>query len=84
MKRIMTAACAAAMLAFGAPAIATAGDAKMTRSDGTQLKIKCRNSGCTVTALKPGSKKWGTVEKGPGGTKNFQKLEAKYKAAGFN
>ncbi|MGR3269479.1 hypothetical protein DU478_06935 [Thalassococcus profundi] len=70
----------AAALALGtttAPALA--GDAKWKYSDGTELRIKCRNSGCTVQAKNPNGGKWVTVEKGPGGNANFKVLEAKYK-----
>lgn len=55
----------------------------MTRSDGMQLTINCKNSGCTVRGKQAGGN-WGTVEKGPGGSDNFKKLVAKYKAMGFS
>jgi hypothetical protein len=61
---------------------AAAGDASMTRSDGMQIIIKCRGSGCDVQGKKPGGS-WGTVEKTSGGSKNFNKLKAKYEGMGF-
>ncbi|HKK86973.1 MAG TPA: hypothetical protein VJ942_15775 [Roseovarius sp.] len=79
---LTAAASLATALAFS-PAPALAGDATMARSDGTQLKIKCRGSGCTVRGKNPGGK-WGVVEKGPGGSKNFKKLKAKYEGMGFS
>tara|TARA_R110002124_G_scaffold62567_3_gene170965 strand:- start:151 stop:408 length:258 start_codon:yes stop_codon:yes gene_type:complete len=66
-------------LTFGpgvSPAIA--GDAAWKYSDGMKLKIKCRSSGCKVSAQKPGGK-WVVVEEGKGGSDNFKVLEAKYK-----
>ncbi|MCZ0810951.1 MAG: hypothetical protein ACQEVT_11905 [Pseudomonadota bacterium] len=61
---------------------AAAGDASMTRSDGMEITIKCRSSGCNVQGKKPGGK-WGTVEKTAGGSENFNKLRAKYEGMGF-
>ena len=55
----------------------------MTRSDGMELTINCKSSGCTVKGKKPGGK-WGTVEKTQGGSKNFKKLKAKYEGMGFS
>jgi len=74
-SKLTAAASLVAALAF-APAPALAGDATMARPDGPQLKINCRGSGCTG--------KWGIVEKGPGGRKNFKKLKAKYEGMGFS
>lgn len=54
----------------------------MRADDGTKVKIKCRNSGCTVRQKKPGQK-WATIEKGDGGVENFKVLEQKYKTKGF-
>jgi hypothetical protein len=79
---LTAAASLAAAFAF-TPAPALAGDTNMARSDGMQLKIKCRGSGCTVRGKKPGGK-WGVVEQGPGGTKNYNKLKAKYEGMGFS
>ncbi|MCZ4254945.1 hypothetical protein O4H53_05305 [Sulfitobacter sp. G21635-S1] len=76
---IRTTAIIATALTLGlgaAPALA--GDAAWTYSDGMKLKIKCRSSGCKVTAKKPGGS-WVLVEEGKGGNENFQVLEAKYK-----
>ena len=65
-----------------ATAPAMAGNATMSSSNGTQLKIKCGNSGCTVRA-KPAGAKWGVVEKTAGGKKNFDMLVAKYQGLGY-
>lgn len=64
-----------------APA-ADAGEGKFARTDGFQLHIKCRDSGCTVRGKKPEGK-WGMVERGPGGSKNYDLLVAKYQKQGF-
>ena len=82
MKFIALAAACATALSFSTLP-AAAGDASMKRSDGTELKTKCRNSGCSVTGKKPGGN-WGTVEKTSGGTANFKKLKAKYEGLGFS
>ncbi len=74
MKKLAFAA--GLIIALGTTAIA--GDASWKYSDGTKIKIKCRDSGCTVKAKKPGGK-WVVVEKGEGGVENFDVLEAKYK-----
>lgn len=74
-------ACCAALSFTSVPAVA--GDASMTRSDGMELTINCKSSGCTVKGKKPGGK-WGTVEKTQGGSKNFKKLKAKYEGMGFS
>ena len=65
-----------------ASAPAMAGNASLSSSNGTHLKIKCKNSGCTVRAKAPGGK-WGVVEKTAGGRKNFDKLVAKYREMGY-
>ena len=71
-----------ALSIFAAPALA--GDAAMTRAgDGMELTINCKGSGCTVRGKQAGGN-WGTVETGPGGRKNFEKLVARYKAMGFS
>jgi len=61
---------------------AMAGEGAFERSDGFELTIKCKNSGCTVRGKEPGGR-WGNVEKGPGGSENYQKLKAKYEGMGF-
>ncbi|MEQ8896299.1 MAG: hypothetical protein RID23_04350 [Roseovarius sp.] len=66
-----------------ATAPAMAGNTSLSSSNGTQLKIKCKNSGCTVRA-KPAGGKWGVVEKTAGGRKNHDKLVAKYRGMGYN
>ncbi|MFN3209759.1 MAG: hypothetical protein ACE369_12330 [Roseovarius sp.] len=81
MIKGLVAGAAVALSLSAAPALA--GDAAMTRSDGMQLTINCKNSGCTVRGKQAGGN-WGTVEKGPGGSDNFKKLVAKYKAMGFS
>ncbi|MEM6618065.1 MAG: hypothetical protein AAF631_02045 [Pseudomonadota bacterium] len=83
MGRILTAAAVLALSAAFHPGAAQAGDAAMSRSDGSKLTIKCRGSGCTVKYQKAGSRKWSTVERGPGGSKNFKKVKAKYEDMGF-
>lgn len=80
MKLVLILAVTATMGFVAAPA--QAGDGQLTRNDGFSLKIKCRNSGCTVEGKAKGGS-WGVVEKGPGGSKNFKKLMAKYEAQGF-
>jgi hypothetical protein len=82
MKKTLSTIIIAASLAFTA-APALAGDGHFVRaSDGFEIKIKCRNSGCTVTGKQPGGK-WGRVEKGPGGTENYELLVTKYAGMGF-
>lgn len=81
MKHFTLAAlCAAALTLTSLPAVA--GDASMTRADGMQISIKCTGSGCTVRGKKADGN-WGTVEKTSGGTRNFDKLKAKYEGMGF-
>lgn len=81
MKYFTISAVFAASLSL-TPLPALAGDASMTRADGMELTITCRNSGCDVRGKKPGGK-WGTVEKTSGGSKNFKKLKAKCEDMGF-
>ncbi len=73
----------AATLASFSAAPVMAGNASLKNAEGTKLRISCKSSGCKVTAKKKGGK-WGTVEKTKGGRDNYLKLEAKYKAQGFN
>jgi len=80
MRLVLILAMTASLGLTSTPALA--GDGALTRSDGFSLKIKCRNSGCTVQG-KPSGGSWGVVEKGPGGSKNFQKLMAKYESQGY-
>ena len=80
MKYILVFALTATLGFTSTPAMA--GDGALTRADGFSLKIKCRSSGCTVQG-KPAGGSWGVVEKGPGGSKNFEKLMAKYESQGF-
>lgn len=61
---------------------AVAGNASMSRADGTKISIKCTGSGCNVRGKKPEGN-WGKVEQTRGGTKNYNKLVAKYKKMGF-
>ena len=80
MKPIFIAALSTTLALSAVPAIA--GEGSFVRSDGFELKIKCQNSGCTVRGKKPGGR-WGNVERGPGGSKNYKKLVAKYEEMGF-
>ena len=80
MKHFLIAAISATLVFSAAPA--SAGEGSFARSDGFQLSIKCRGSGCTVRGKKPDGK-WGLVEQGPGGSKNYDKLVAKYQGMGF-
>ncbi|WP_438992273.1 hypothetical protein [Lentibacter sp.] len=66
-----------------AAAPALAGSSSHKSEDGTKLRINCKSSGCEVKAKKPGQR-WGTVEKGEGGSANYKKLVAKYKKQGFD
>ena len=66
----------------GMPALA--GNLSLENTSGMKIKIHCTGSGCKVSGKKPGDKKWGTVERTQGGTKNYLKLEEKYKGMGFN
>jgi hypothetical protein len=81
MRTLLVIALTAALGITAAPA--QAGEGTFGRSDGFTLKIKCKNSGCTVRG-KPAGGSWGVVEKGPGGSKNYKKLVAKYEAQGFS
>ena len=80
MKPILIAAISATFVLSAPPVMA--GEGNFARSDGFQLKIKCRNSGCTVRGKEPDGK-WGVVEKGPGGSSNYKKLVVKYEKMGF-
>ncbi|WP_407495428.1 hypothetical protein [Pseudooceanicola sp. MF1-13] len=80
MKKVYIAAACAALTLAVAPA--HAGNGKLSRSDGFELKIDCKGSGCKVQGKKPGGK-WGLVEKGKGGRDNYLKLVSKYEAQGF-
>lgn len=80
MKRIMLLSAAGI---FALATAASAGESRHTRSDGMKLHIKCVSAGCTVRGKNKGGK-WGLVEKGPGGRKNYLKLVAKYEKLGFN
>lgn len=80
MKNLGISIICATLLASAAPALA--GNGKLSRSDGFELTIDCKGSGCQVRGKKAGGK-WGMVEKGPGGRKNYLALVAKYEAQGF-
>ncbi len=80
MKKLIVASVLTALMT--APALA--GNAKLKSDDGTKLRINCQNSGCKVTAKKPGAKKWGLVERTKGGRDNYLLLEKKYKGMGYH
>lgn len=81
MMRLWSSAVFCAVFALTAVP-AQAGEGKFSRADGFALHIKCQSSGCTVRGKKPGGN-WGRVENGPGGSKNYEKLVAKYQGLGF-
>lgn len=82
MKSIVLAG-AVALGSFVVPSAAVAGNETFKNAAGDQVRIACKNSGCTVKARKAGEKKFGLVEKTKGGSKNYKLLVTKYEAAGF-
>ena len=80
LRKIIVSAGVIGMLAV-TPALA--GDASLKNSaDGTKLRINCKSSGCVVREKKKGGK-WTVISNSAGGSKNFKKLMAEYKDAGF-
>ena len=79
-KKVLAVAMVASFV--GMPALA--GNLSLENANGMKIKIHCTGGGCKVSGKKAGDKKWGTVERTKGGTKNYLKLEEKYKGMGFN
>nr|WP_317057035.1 hypothetical protein [Roseovarius sp. W115]MDV2930677.1 hypothetical protein [Roseovarius sp. W115] len=80
MSLIKLVPAAALVLSISLPA--SAADLKMTGPNETRVHIKCDSSNCRVKEKTPDTK-WRTVENTQGGSRNFDKLKAKYQEAGF-
>ena len=60
---------------------ATAGERTMRKANGDEVRISCRNSGCSISMFKKGQP--AGTRTGPGGTSNFNKQVARYRAQGY-